>query len=463
MGLKKTTEQFVDELKVIFHDKPFSFEKVVYTGAREYVTVTCKLHGDWRSMATNLQQGKGCRGCRTDKIATCRRKDQEHFIQKSKRVHGDRYDYSGVVYVNNTQNVAIKCKEHGVFLQQPIAHYAGSGCTKCVKRVVKTLSDVKQHLDQELLKMWTFVGLDDSSDVFITQSVTVLCKKHGGTFDTNFGSLSNRKSCCDVTKNSLISTSQLSYFSDYVKQMNNVHNNKYSYLDTFEKVSQTEKLNIVCPDHGVFTQDIYHHLWRKQGCPKCATIRQGKSKTNAWVNNLDKILSKIPLDETINIVSLNNVQNSTGKVLLSCSKHGSFEKSVGNLKLGQRCPECSLYEGWGKSTYIQRAKDLYGGLCNIYLIRCWNDEEDFYKIGITVHKDIRRRFNKSEMPYQYALVEVVCADVEYIVDVETEAHKEMKTFHYTPKIPFGGHVRECFSKEGFNQAVKLFKNLSEKV
>lgn len=461
MGLKKTTEQFVSELKEIFKNKPFSFDKVVYTGARDYVTLTCNLHGDWRAMATNLQQGKGCRGCRTDKVADARRKDKEHFEQKSKKIHGDTYDYSDVVYVNNTKNVAIKCKEHGVFFQQPIAHYAGSGCTKCVKRLVKTLSDVKSHLDDELLNLWSFVGLDDSSDVFMTTKVTVLCKKHGETFDTNFGSLSNRRSCCDLTKNVLLSTSQLSYFSDYVGKMSAVHNNKYSYLDTFEKVSQSEKLNILCKEHGVFVQDIDHHLHRKQGCPKCATIQQGRRKTNDWVNGLDNLLLDIPLDKTISIISTDKVKNSRGKLVLSCSKHGIFEKSVGNLKLGQRCPECSLYEGWGKSNYIQRAKDLYDGLCNLYLIRCWNDEEDFYKIGITVHKDIRRRFTKKEMPYKYIVVETICGDVEYIVNVETEAHKEMKGFHYTPKVPFGGHVRECFSKEGIEQATRMFKNLSE--
>jgi len=59
MSLKKTTEQFVSELRKIFKGKPYSFGKVVYTGAREYVTATCEIHGDWSVMATNLQQGKG--------------------------------------------------------------------------------------------------------------------------------------------------------------------------------------------------------------------------------------------------------------------------------------------------------------------------------------------------------------------------------------------------------------------
>ena len=463
MGLKKTTEQFISELKEIFYDKPFSFDKVVYNGARNYVTVTCEIHGDWDAIATNLQQGKGCRGCRTDKVAKSRRKDTQYFIQRSKKVHGERYDYSNVVYKNNTQDVAIICKEHGVFYQQPIAHYSGSGCTKCIQRVVKTLADVKQHLNKELVKNWTFVGLKETSEVNMTTKVKVYCSAHKESFNTNFGSLSKRKTCCDLTKNSLIRTSQQDYFSNYIAKMKLAHKDKYEYLDSFEKVSLKTKINILCKDHGIFVQDISHHLTRKQGCPVCGLVATGKSKSKSWVANLESLLAGIHLDETVSVISFENVKNSRDKITLSCSKHGIFEKSYGNLKLGQRCPECSIYEGWGKSTYIQRAKEMYKGLCNLYLIHCWNSEEDFYKIGITVHQDIRRRFAKSEMPYEYEVVTIILDDVEDVVNIETELHKEMSDFHYTPKIPFGGHVRECFSKDGINKAMNLFKNLKGEI
>ena len=67
MGIKKSNEQFISEVSEIFKDRPYSFEKVVYTGARDYVTATCLIHGDWSVMATNLLGGKGCRGVSFDK------------------------------------------------------------------------------------------------------------------------------------------------------------------------------------------------------------------------------------------------------------------------------------------------------------------------------------------------------------------------------------------------------------
>ncbi|MCQ2069413.1 MAG: hypothetical protein MJY68_10065 [Bacteroidaceae bacterium] len=55
----------------------------------------------------------------------------EEFIQKAKAVHGDRYDYSKVEYVNSSTKVCIICKKHGEFWQIPFSHLKGHGCVKC--------------------------------------------------------------------------------------------------------------------------------------------------------------------------------------------------------------------------------------------------------------------------------------------------------------------------------------------
>jgi len=56
----------------------------------------------------------------------------EKFIEKAKKVHGDKYDYSLVNYTNNRTKVEIICKEHGVFIQTPEKHILKSrGCPTC--------------------------------------------------------------------------------------------------------------------------------------------------------------------------------------------------------------------------------------------------------------------------------------------------------------------------------------------
>ena len=44
----------------------------------------------------------------------------EEFIEKARRAHGDKYDYSKVDYVNNSTPVTIICKKHGEFKVRPV-------------------------------------------------------------------------------------------------------------------------------------------------------------------------------------------------------------------------------------------------------------------------------------------------------------------------------------------------------
>jgi hypothetical protein len=63
-----------------------------------------------------------------------RKKTKEEFIKEAIMVHGNKYDYSRVVYVNNNTKVEIVCYEHGSFWQLPRTHVNKScGCPKCSK------------------------------------------------------------------------------------------------------------------------------------------------------------------------------------------------------------------------------------------------------------------------------------------------------------------------------------------
>ena len=66
------------------------------------------------------------------------KKNREEFIEAARKIHGDRYDYSKVEYVNNETKVCIIChnknkfgKEHGEIWQTPSKHLQGHGCTNC--------------------------------------------------------------------------------------------------------------------------------------------------------------------------------------------------------------------------------------------------------------------------------------------------------------------------------------------
>ena len=60
-----------------------------------------------------------------------RKKTIEEFIEESKLIHGDKYNYSLVEYKNKNTNIDIICQKHGVFKQLPKLHLKGCGCIAC--------------------------------------------------------------------------------------------------------------------------------------------------------------------------------------------------------------------------------------------------------------------------------------------------------------------------------------------
>src|SRR5574344_832185 len=55
----------------------------------------------------------------------------KNFIEKAKKVHGNKYDYSLVDYKNAETKIKIICPIHGIFEQKPKNHLAGYGCPEC--------------------------------------------------------------------------------------------------------------------------------------------------------------------------------------------------------------------------------------------------------------------------------------------------------------------------------------------
>lgn len=75
-----------------------------------------------------------------------RRLTQEEFIERARRAHGDKYDYSKVNYVNSATKICIICPEHGEFWQTPMNHLSGSNCPVCARSCsVNGLKKIRPH------------------------------------------------------------------------------------------------------------------------------------------------------------------------------------------------------------------------------------------------------------------------------------------------------------------------------
>ena len=124
MARKKTTEQFISQVLKV-HGNKYDYSKVIYKGSDVKICVICPLHGEFWPTAHNHLGGSGCPQC------VGRTVTKERFIEKAIVVHGNKYDYSKVEYINPSTLVKIICPTHGEFMIKPTSHLAGNGCSEC--------------------------------------------------------------------------------------------------------------------------------------------------------------------------------------------------------------------------------------------------------------------------------------------------------------------------------------------
>jgi Zn finger protein HypA/HybF involved in hydrogenase expression len=95
------------------------------------IEIECPKHGIFKQTTYNHIRGNGCPKCSYELESEKVSLGYYNFTQKAKNIHGDKYNYDNVEYINNRTKVEIKCPKHGIFKQTPHDHLMGSGCSKC--------------------------------------------------------------------------------------------------------------------------------------------------------------------------------------------------------------------------------------------------------------------------------------------------------------------------------------------
>lgn len=143
---RKTTQQFIDDAKKIHGDK-YDYSKVEYKGNKTKVCIICYEHGEfWQTPNKHLAK-QGCPKCSCVENAEKKRLGACEFIKRAKKIHGDKYDYSKIEYVNVETKMCIICPKHGEFWQTPYIHLQGCGCPICNESHLER--DMKQILTQQ--------------------------------------------------------------------------------------------------------------------------------------------------------------------------------------------------------------------------------------------------------------------------------------------------------------------------
>ena len=112
----RDTAWFIIKAKALYGDV-FDYSKSIYTGFKNTIIITCKIHGDITTRPIHHLRGDGCKTCR--------------FIELSNKKHDGRYAYDKVNLKYFYDTVDILCHKHGYFKQKVSYHLHGYGCQIC--------------------------------------------------------------------------------------------------------------------------------------------------------------------------------------------------------------------------------------------------------------------------------------------------------------------------------------------
>lgn len=126
----KTYEEFVEKGNKIFKNK-YKYVKDSFVNFSTKTKIICPIHGEFFVKPASHILGSGCNKCAQEIRNASRRLTVKEFIEKARKVHGDKYNYDLVKYKNNKTKVEIICPKHGSFFQTPHGHLSGKGCPYC--------------------------------------------------------------------------------------------------------------------------------------------------------------------------------------------------------------------------------------------------------------------------------------------------------------------------------------------
>lgn len=204
------------------------------------------------------------------------------FVDKCRRIHGDKYIYNKVSYVNGDVKIIIICSSHGEFEQRPSSHLRGHGCRKCFsERTSKRLTRTNEYWLEKFINMHGDKYVYDFN-VGNFKQVGVYCNEHEKSYILLKGNVAQGHGCMccrsDLFRNRYKTSVEL-----FIKKANKIHNGKYNY-SRVSYVNTHTKIEIICPKHGQFEQTPLNHL-QHAGCPSCKKSK-GEEKIRLILDDL---------------------------------------------------------------------------------------------------------------------------------------------------------------------------------
>lgn len=430
--IKNDLNKFIERARLIHGDK-YDYSKSIYVASSKKLKIICPLHGEFE-VTPSLHYGPrkvGCTACSGKRKLT-----NSDFIERSKEIHGDIYQYENTRYEASNKKVTITCPTHGDFNIRASDHIGGPkrGCSECKKLNSSSTYNgaITTKIFIELSKKVHGSKYTYDKSVYITakKKIIITCPEHGDFSMLPSSHYSKNQGCSACSGRAITNTEEFIEKSvllfggrfDYAKtqycnaktkvtlickdhgefqvQPNNhlagnggcmycsgrgdINNeNLIARLKTslgeqhdYSKVNykgRNEKITVICPTHGEFS-GFPQVLIKNQGCPKCNEYTKDDFVKKAF------LVHEGQYDYTELVYTSNKI-----RVAINCPKHGIFEQYPNNHLEGKGCPTC----GVEKNILANRDPDDF---CLLYYLKLEYKGYLFWKIGITT-RDVEQRYH----------------------------------------------------------------------
>lgn len=313
------------------HNTEFDYSlvpnKIVSTDHPEIICKICNKH--FFPRVDMFIRGQSCPNCAINK----KRKTTEQFIQKSKEIFGDKFNYEKTKYIGARQNITLICNDCGYeFEMIACNHLAGQSCPKCQNKL-KITKEIFIERAKEIHQ-----DKYDYSKAIINGSknyCTIICKKCGNEFEQQISAHLQGNGCpkCSNIRKKL--KEQEKNKELFLKQAKEIYQDKYDY-SKINYINAVTPVLIRCKKCNYeFYQTPNNHIFHPSECQNC--------------NNNFHHLTKEIFIERANLIHQNkydysnvNYINNYTKVSIYCPKHGYFEQIPANHLQGKGCPKCSI-------------------------------------------------------------------------------------------------------------------------
>ena len=386
------------------------------------------------------------------------------IIERATKIHFGKYSYANtkITGIGRKRKITFVCKLHGEQKVSLYNHLSTTRPTKC-----PYCSGTKLHISDFKKRANSLYGnkFDLSRVNFVStkkDKITIICPIHG-PFEACVNDFlrkhkkNHANHGCVKCGNESTGRHREKSQNEFIQKAKSIHGDRYDYSKTIYK-GITENIIIICKIHGEQLIYAHNHINGQPpaGCGSCGNISKAQKNTLGIKKFIQKA-RKIHGDKydysqakyTLNYKHLTII----------CPVHGPFQQTPSqHIDKMCGCGEC----GFELSQLGKTLNELSYEESNVpgifYIIKCYNDIESFFKVGIT-SKTVSQRFrNKNYMPYNYEILLEHQTTIVGAFELERDALKKIKKLKltYEPKMHFGGH-RECLTENPLDYIKELKK------